>query len=338
VSNTDWSWGPLLIDFDNDGFKDLFIANGIKRDFINYDFNLYRERRQRQFVDDKSRNLNQVMLELVRLTPTRAKINYIFKNNGDLTFSNKNTEWGMGSPSFSNGAAYADLDNDGDLDIIVNNVDKEAFIYKNNASEYSKNHFLQIQLSGVPKNLVGIGSKVTIHHGGNMQVQELYLTRGYQSAVDKRLHFGLGNDTIVDRIEVNWPDNNVQILKDIQADQIIHVEYKLSEKEVEPPEEEIKLFTDITKSLNIEYVHIENDFNDFEREVLLPYKYSNLGSGIGVGDVNNDGLDDFYIGGAKVFPGSFFLQKPGGDFILSSNQPWKEHRQSEDIGVLFFDA
>lgn len=338
VSNTDWSWGPLLIDFDNDGFKDLFIANGIKRDFINYDFNLYRERRQRQFVDDKSRNLNQVMLELVRLTPTRAKRNYIFKNNGDLTFSNKNTEWGMGSPSFSNGAAYADLDNDGDLDIIVNNVDQEAFIYKNNASDYSKNHFLQIQLSGVPKNPDGIGAKVTIHHGGNMQVQELYLTRGYQSAVDKRLHFGLGNDTIVNRIEVNWPDNNVQILKDIQADQIIHVEYKPSEKEVEPPEDEIKLFTDITKSLNIEYVHAENDFNDFEREGLLPYKYSNLGPGIGVGDVNNDGLDDFFIGGAKGFPGNLFLQKPGGNFILSPIQPWNEHRQSEDIGALFFDA
>ena len=222
VSNTDWSWAALLADYDNDGWKDLFVTNGYLRDYTNLDFIKYMD----DFVKAKGRLKREDVLELISHMPASNVVNYIFSNNKDLTFTNRTTDWGMSRPSNSNGAAYADLDNDGDLDIIVNNINQPAFIYQNESSNDPDNHYLQIKLQGEGLNTQGIGAKVTISSGGKKQYLEQMCTRGYLSSVSPVLHFGLDKDLKVDSITIDWVSGKQQVLTNVNADQLITLEEK----------------------------------------------------------------------------------------------------------------
>ncbi|MCM4173344.1 hypothetical protein DHD32_17855 [Arenibacter sp. TNZ] len=342
VSSTDWSWGPLFFDMDNDGFKDLFISNGIKGDFRNNDFINYRKQQQEKIIqfkkDGKTFDQKAFIDDIMAHMPKRKKENYFYKNNGDLTFSSIGLNNKDVIPTSSNGAAYADLDNDGDVDLVVNNSDDFSFIYKNNSVEQGLGHYLKIKLKGPEKNRFGIGARIVLSTEKRNQYLEQYLTRGFQSSVSEILHFGLGKANQIDLLKVIWPDGKVQSLKDLKANQLITLDYKDAILGKDTPEKNSKLFLDATHEAKIDYRHIENHYDDFEKEILLPHKMSNFGPGIAIGDVNKDGLDDFYVGGAKGYSGELYLQNNKGTFSKQPNETWKKDAVSEDIGATFFDA
>jgi len=342
VSSTDWSWTPLLFDMDNDGFKDLFVSNGIKRDFRNNDFLTYRKEQQEKIIqlkkEGKKFDQKAYVEDIMDHMPKRERTNYFYKNNGDLTFSNKSLEWVENYATNSNGAAYADFDNDGDMDIVVNNVDSRSFIYRNNTSELGLGNYLKVKLSGPEQNKIGIGTRLIVEQGDEKQILEQYLTRGFQSSVSEVLHFGLGQHKTVKLLTVLWPDGKIQLLQNINVNQTININYSDAKIEKFQNDEHQKLFRDITESSNISYHHKENEFNDFKYESLLPHKMSNFGPALAIGDVDGDGLDDFYVGGAKGYPGALFIQKSNATFFESKNNVWNQDKNSEDIGAIFFDA
>ena len=342
VSSTDWSWGPLFFDMDNDGLKDLFISNGIKGDFRNNDFVNYRKKRQKEIIELKKQG-NKIdpksyINEILAKMPERKKVNYFYKNNGDLTFGSIDLNNEDKIVTSSNGAAYADFDNDGDMDIVVNNADDLAFIYKNNSTEQKTGNYLKIKLNGPKKNTLGIGARLIAKQEHGIQILEQYLTRGFQSSVTEVLQFGLGNENELKELHVIWPDGKTQHVNSIKTNQTITLNYidaknkKLETKETSP------IFTDITIASKINFKHTENEFNDFLKETLLPHKMSNFGPGLAVGDVNNDGLDDFYVGGAKGFEGKLYIQNTDNSFIEKGNNTWKRDINCEDIGAELFDA
>lgn len=337
VHSTDWSWAPLFLDIDLDGLKDLFVTNGLKRDFRNNDFRNYKIKRLEDAEENDQVNRKDLIMELVTSTPKKKISNYVFKNNGGLTFSNKKEEWGIDIPTYSNGLAYADFDGDGDLDLITNNIDETPIIYKNNAREINENNFIKIILVGPDKNIDGIGAKVVLWSGTQIQLQEQYLTRGYQSSVDKGLIFGLGKINKIDSMEISWPDGKIELLKNVGVNQVLQLEYVNAQIKIMGIKE-ISIFRDITKKAGLYIKHKERMYDDFQKESLLPHKMSQLGPGIAVADVNGDGLDDIYIGGAKGFSGKLFIQYPNGNFKESSSSPWTIHATSEDMSALFFDA
>ncbi len=337
VSSTDWSWSPLLADFDNDSYKDLFITNGVKRNFISNDFNIFLNKEIQKIKDQKEDPLNH-FAQLTQLAPTRKKVNYIYRNEGDLSFTNIGEDWGITEISLSNGAAYADLDNDGDLDLIVNNVDKPAFIYENLSDRNSNHHYLSVGLKGPPKNIDGIGAKVWVTTGDGIQVLEQYPTRGYLSSVSFKLHFGLGESDEINQVAVTWPDGKQQVLKNVEANQHLIINYTEATKPVVAEVSENKLFTNVSSEVNIGFYHQENTFDDFKREGLLPHKMSQMGPALAVSDVNGDGLEDFYIGGAMGYPGEIYFQDQNGKFSPSNQKIWKDEKDYEDVDALFFDA
>jgi hypothetical protein len=337
VSSTDWSWGPLLFDMDNDGLKDLFVANGIMRDFINNDYLDYFEKRYREVIETHKVTKNDFVTSVLKQMPSRKKANYFFRNRGDLTFEKMNGTWAADLPTCSNGAAYADFDNDGDMDIIVNNSDGPSFLYRNNAREKGTGNFIRFKLIGPQKNTVGIGAKITVKQKDKTQVQEQYLTRGFLSSVSPVLNFGLGSDSIVPEINVLWPDGKEQSIFNSPINKTIILSYRDAQQVQKAPDSRSLLFTDITKAVNLNYKHEEDKYNDFIREPLLPHKLSDLGPALAVGDVNNDGLEDFYIGGSKGYSGRLYLQTSEG-FNASGNQIWSEDSNCEDIKATFFDA
>ncbi|WP_291868998.1 VCBS repeat-containing protein [Maribacter sp.] len=334
VSNTDWSWSPLFADFDNDGFKDLFVSNGLKRDFRNNDFRNFKIKRLKHAQKNKE-NMASVIEELIKQTPQRKTLNYFFKNNGDLTFSKTSTIWGITKPTFSNGVAYADLDNDGDLDLVVNNIDEPATILKNNSNK----NYLQFQFKGDSKNPFGIGVRVEAKTKNGSQFIENYATRGYQSAVEPILHLGLNHLKSVESVTILWPNGRFQTIKNIKANQRLTINYK--DAELIPKnnkQQKNTLFTDVTKASKIAHRHIENDYNDFIKESLLPHKMSQFGPALAIGDVNNDGLDDFYIGGSKGFSASLYVQNKNGALELFHTEIFDTDKNYEDIDAVFFDA
>lgn len=343
VSSTDWSWGPLFLDMNNDGLKDLFISNGIKGDFRNNDFVNYRKKQQEKVIqlkkEGKTFDQNTYVDDIMSHMPQRKKENYFYKNNGDLTFSVIGLHKNDKIPTSSNGAAYADFDNDGDMDLVVNNSDDLSFIYKNNSSEQGLGHYLKIKLIGSSHNTFGIGARLIATNKDKSQFLEQYLTRGFQSSVSEILHIGLGEAKQVDQLKVIWADGNVQFIKNIKADQLITINYKDAIAENNNSQKEsAKLFLDITQASEIKFKHKENEFNDFERESLLPHKMSNFGPGLAVGDINGDGLDDFYVGGAKGFSAEVYIQNTNNTFHKLPNSIWKKDANSEDLGANFFDA
>ena len=335
ISSTDWSWSPLFADYDNDGFKDLYITNGFLRDLGNLDYINYQNIYDNPLGDYDAKMRKK--LESIRDLPPAKLNNYAYRNKGDVTFENVTEDWGIDTPSCSNGAAYADLDNDGDLDLIVNNVNQPAFLYENTANARDNSNYLRVQLKGEKGNLDGIGATIKISTDSITQYYEHYLSRGYESAVDRTVHFGVGKYTSIDSLKITWPDEREQILTNIKVNQLLTLDQssaKVKEASINGSDA-LPLFTNVTDSLGISYTHEEDPMVDFKIQSILPHMHSRNGPGIAVGDVNNDDMDDFYIGGAAGFPGKLFLQNSEGHFSVSHFIP---EANFEDMGALFFDA
>ena len=340
VAATDWSWSALLADFDLDGFKDIYVTNGIYRDLTDQDFIAFfsSEEAIKEWILENGRDFRKLLDEL-SATPLS---NYLFANNGDLTFTNEAAAWGLAAPSFSNGAAYGDLDNDGDLDLVVNNVNADAFVYRNEADTLLERHYLQVRLDGDAMNRFGIGAKVTVRHDGAVYYQEQVPTRGFQSSVGYVLTFGLGAIDRVDSLVVAWPDDRVQILTDVPTNQRLTIRQADAVLPDVAPDAKAgaarRLFTDATDEAGLAYVHRENAFVDFDREPLLPKMLSTEGPRLAVADVNGDGLDDLFVGGAKESAGALFVQRRGGGFARTNETVFEHDAISEDVDAAFFDA
>ena len=346
VSSTDWSWGPLFFDMDNDGDKDLFISNGIKRDFRNVDYLHYRERAEAAFLE-KVKNVSSALRtvaqqqhdsDLIRRMPPRKKNNYFFENEDNLSFRKRTNEWAMEKLDASNGAAYADLDNDGDLDLVTNNVDDLATVYRNNSVEFGKGNFIKIKLNGATQNPNGIGARVTIKTPSKQQIAEQYVSRGFQSSVDHLLHFGLGKENEITEIYVQWPDGKTQIFRPDKINQTLILNYQEATSSKDKLEDPSSLFQTITTQAGLNHFAKENDFDDFKRESLLPHKMSQEGPALAVGDINKDGLDDFYVGAAKGHVGKLYVQQPDGKFKASNQIAFQTSKAFEDVDATFFDA
>ena len=336
IDATDWSWGPLLADFDNDGWKDLFISNGFLRDITDLDFINYTQSLVGTISMD---SLDGILKQKAKERPPIKLPNFLFQNLGNLTFQNVSQKWGIDQPSLSNGAAYADLDSDGDLDLVVNNINEEALVYENLANTFEGNNFLQVRLVGDSLNTFGLGAKVKLFHEGTQQVVEQNVTRGYQSSVDFKIHFGIGDIDKIDSIVVQWPDSKTNTLYDIKSNQTVEV-HKI--KGVLSPQKLVKkpnktLFTEVTDLYKLDHEHQDPEFNDFNRQYLLPHKLSQQGPGIAVGDVNGDGLDDFFIGSGYDHSGYIFHQTTTGKFKKVPLTSIGQEKYEEDTGSLFFD-
>ena len=338
VAATDWSWAPLFADLDNDGFKDLFISNGIYRrpndlDYINYVSNA-------AIQASLARGITKQNLTLLDHMPSVPIANYAFRNNGDLTFTNLAVAWGLAQPGFSNGAAYVDLNNSGNLDLVVNNLDAPAAIYRNHARERLGTHSLTVDLRGAGGNRGGIGAKIVVQAGGRTQFVEQMPTRGFQSSVDPRPHFGLGGAIQIDSLTVIWPDRRFQVMTGVAVDRLITLSqdsaggrYPYRPSLVEAP-----LFADVTGGVKIDYRHAENTFYDYNREPLMPHLLSTEGPALAVADVDGDGLDDFFVGGAKWQAGRLYLQRRDGTFHPTDEGVFALDSLSEDVDAVFFDA
>ncbi|MFB9841670.1 VCBS repeat-containing protein [Mucilaginibacter ginsenosidivorans] len=331
ISNTDWSWAPLLADYDNDGLKDIFITNGYTRDFTNMDFMKY----MGDFMKDK-RLMRKDIYNLVQQMPSSEVKSYFFKNNGNLTFTNTSAPWGITQSSNSNGAAYADLDNDGDLDLVVNNVNLPAFIYQNESNEQSGNHYLQLRLEGARKNTQGIGAKVTIYIKNKKQYLEQMPSRGFQSSVSPILHFGLGKDKLVDSLGIVWQQGKQQIIKNIKADQELTLNEKDAVSIVHHPKTVKPIFTEVAPA--IVNRQSKNDINDFKRQPLMINPLSFSGPCMTKGDVNGDGLEDVYVGGGNGSSGSLYIQQANGKFTAKPEAVFEADKKSTDADAVFFDA
>ena len=328
VSSTDWSWGPLLVDLDNDGWKDLFISNGTRREINNKDyFNAWK----------KLKNKADSSLHRSLAIPEEKIDNFVYRNKGDLTFEQVNDAWGLKFEGWSNGCVYADLDNDGDMDIVTNNIDDYASVFENTAS--NKNNHLTLKFKGSEKNVFGLGVKVSISTSENTQYQELTLSRGFQSSVAPQLHFGLGKSDTINTIKVDWPDGKTMTLENVLANQLLTLEYADASMVLEDNIEMEDFLFETEKDVNIavEHRHIENQFDDFVDEILLPHKTSMFGPGISVGDLNGDKLDDFVIGGAMTHEFGIYFQTANG-FKKGNIAVITKDKFHEDLGSLIFDA
>jgi hypothetical protein len=337
IHATDWSWSPLFADVDNDGWKDLLITNGYPRDITNRDFANYRMQEFMQQGYDQS--VKKKFLEAIKSLEGAYIPGFAFCNNGDLTFTDQSSLWGFTTPAYSTGAAYADLDNDGDLDYVTNNINGPSFVFKSHAREYTANHFLRIRFRGPRGNIQGYGASVLLYGTGDtLQYQEHFPIRGYQSTSEQEIHFGLAHHTMVDSIRIEWPDGKRQVVRNIKADQLITVSYREAEERIAPGKQQSTspLFVPAEKNRGIEYVHSETEYADFKIQPLLPHKCSEEGPGIAVGDVNGDGLEDFFIGGGFKQRGQFFLQTKNGKF--QHQELASQLKYEEDLGVLLFDA
>ncbi|MDB5264226.1 MAG: RNA-binding protein [Adhaeribacter sp.] len=333
IANTDWSWAPLFADYDNDGWKDLFVTNGVVRDFTNQDFVKY----SNTYAQQKGGRLQRTdVLDLVHQMPSSNVVNYIYKNKGDLTFANQGAAWGINTASNSNGAAYTDLDNDGDLDLVVNNINQPAFIYQNQSEKQLKHHYLQIKLQGAGMNTGGFGAKVTIYAKGNQQYLEQIPTRGYQSSVSPVLHFGLGTEAQVDSLQVVWPNGQMQRLRQIKVNQVLTLKQTAATQKYLPKNKPAPLFTEVNSP--VKFTHQANPVNDFKRQPLLVNPQSFAGPCLVKADVNGDGLADVFAGGGQGQPATLYLQARNGSFVPKANPAFAVDKDSDDTDALFLDV
>jgi len=334
VAKTDWSWAVLLYDIDNSGLKDMIVTNGYRRDTKDQDwsktlFDRYADEGQSA----------EVFYNHLQQAPSNPTSNYLFRNNGKLDFEDFSEEWGFDQPSFSNGAAYGDLDNDGDLDVVINNLDQPASIYQNTSRDNHDNNYIQFELSDAGSSASVLHSSIYLYTGGHMQKVNFNFVRGYLSSMQPIAHFGLGDIDQVDSIKIKWSDGNVSVVEDLDVNQKHHIDKanKNTERYKRPARN--PFFKDIaSKKGESFFVHEENTFDDFEKQILLPHRQSTLGPCVSVGDLNNDGWDDFFIGGAKGQVGNVFLQHPTAGLIPAPQKAFKEDIQSEDVGSLLFDC
>jgi hypothetical protein len=334
VAATDWSWSALFADFDNDGSKDIFITNGYPKapNDLDYQMAVFGARRAGD---------HQRALSILRDLRSYRLSNYLFRNNGDLTFTDKTKQWGMDQPGFSYGAAYADLNNDGRLDIVVNNIDAPASIYEGLRANDDTAHYLQIKLEGESPNRRGIGATLILTTGGQRQYLYHSPSRGYMSTMETVEHFGLGAATRADTLQVTWRDGRSQILTDLAVDRLLVVRQSDAVRDTHRPipDTRYRFFQPTDPRRALKYKQMEGAFVDYEVQPLLPYELSRQGPPVAVGDVNGDGLDDAFIGGAAGVPGKLFMQRSDGSFVESvQGQPWVADKDYEDWGALFFDA
>lgn len=338
VDATGWSWGALCFDFDNNGYKDIFVCNGLNKDLTDQDFLEFFGSAE---VLNKVKEGGFQFKDILDRMPSNKIPNYAFINNGDLTFKNATDALGFSTPSFSNGAAYADLDNDGDLDLVINNVNMEAFVYRNNTSERSVNHYLRVKLNGTAPNTSGIGSRVTIYANNAAQVLEQMPIRGFQSTVDNILHFGLGNINVIDSLIIRWPDNRYEKLENLHCDTLLtlnqHSAHQATSSNREPlPTSTNLLFKPYSFADGVG--HHENNFIDFDVERLIPKMLSTEGPSLAVADINNDGLEDFFLGNAVGDTAKILIQQKSGKFILKQQESLIKDKYFETTGSVFFDA
>jgi len=339
VARTDWSWSVLMADLDLDGYKDIYVTNGLAKDETSQDYIAFLANRETMVQATSSGRVD--FRRLIDAMSSTKLPNYAFHNRGDLTFSNESAAWGLDTLSFSNGAAYGDLDGDGALDLVVNNVNQEAFVYRNNARTLTQNRFLQVRLEGAGANRFAIGAKVTLWSGTRQFFQELEPTRGFQSSVDYILTFGVGQRDTLDSVKVEWPgrEGRVSLLTKVATNQRLTVRQSEAVVPRAPsPQSLTPLFTDVTDQVGLPYTHRENEFVDFDREPLIPKLLSTEGPMVAVADVNGDGLDDMFIGGAKGQAGRLLVQQPDGRFVSTNEKLLEQDRLSEDLGAVFFDA
>ena len=340
VAATDWSWGALIFDFQNDGRKDIFVANGIYQDLTDQDFLKFvtEENTVQQIMSNKG----EAYKKLVELIPSNPIPNHAFVNQGGLSFQDEAQKLGLGNPGFSNGSAYGDLDNDGDLDLVVNNVNMPFSLFQNQSRQLnSENNYLKFELKGIKANTNAIGTKITAYVNGEKIYLEHIPIRGFQSTVDPRPNIGLGKSTVVDSIIVEWPDNKTTILRNVKVNQTIRLNQENALKEGNgniSNESQQKLFTEIVTSPPFSFQHLENPFVDFDRERLVFHMLSSEGPCICKGDLNGDKREDFYIGGSSGKPGSLFFQQPNGQFLSVQKPLFDADKDSEDTDCSIFDA
>ncbi len=334
VAKTDWSWAGMVFDMDNDGYKDIYVTNGIIHDLTDIDFVDF-------FANEVIQNTvltgeKEEVTSIINKMPVVKLSNYAFKNKGDLTFDQATAEWGLEIPSFSNGCAYGDLDNDGDLDLIVNNVNMEAFVFKNNAEKKGDRNYIKLKFKGLKGNQYAIGTRVKIYMGKEVILQELMPFRGFQSTVEYPITVGLGKVTKVDSIEVIWPNGKLESRYDITVNQTLNFDQNEASRDYKYTQNKVKtLFTQLPGKIN---PHVEDLFNDFDHEGLIERQLSNEGPALAIGDVDGDGNDDFYLGGAKGQPGAIYLNKGNGQLQERKSNWFIVDAGLEDTDASFFDA
>jgi hypothetical protein len=336
VSATDWSWSPLFADFDNDGNKDLFVSNGIVKRPVDLDYiRFVSDLKMKKGMDQTDKYDDDAIANM----PDGASHPFLFKGDGKLSFTDVSGSWGSGGmKGYFNGASYADLDNDGDLDIVINCINAPAVIFKNTAA---KKNYIGISFRGDSLNTFGIGCKAYLFQKQKLQYQELMLTRGFESSSDARLHFGLDSSSTIDSILVVWPDQRYQLIKNVAGNKQLTFSKKdaagiFSYENYFPPSPQY--FTNLDSAININWKHKENDFLDYNVQYLIPHSESTRGPKIAVADVNGDGLDDLYACGAKDQPGALMIQQTDGKFIQSDTSLFRVDALCEDVDAIFFDA
>ena len=339
IYQTDWSWSPLFADLDNDGRRDIFISNGYGKDVTDLDYINF-SRSLGPFSTPEQRR-KQLLEGLERLKEVRLP-NFVFQNKGGLVFEDKGKDWGIIHPSISNGATYADFDGDGDLDLMVNNLNEGVYLYKNRSREKepTNSNFLRVRLKGPNGNRQGVGTKLYVKlddtDSSGVIFYEHFPTKGYKSYSEPVAHFGLGSKRKVHRLKAVWPDGRQEVLEGIAANQTLEINHKDATGDTASVESEtVPLFKEVSQQLGIFYRHAHPVFKDFNRQRLLPHKHSENGPGIAVGDINRDGLEDFFVGGAQGSPGAVFIQQPNGRF---TQKPLEPQSRFDDMGAIFFDA